>query len=1297
MDYQCDIEKGEALFAEGKNEQALSIFKNILENQPNNQEALNNVGVLFHAEGDIDEAENYFLKALSVKNDYLDALMNLIDLYLDSKRWKEAATQLEKCIAIHPHDLNFYNQLGTVYLEMGNTVKAKEALTKSLELNPDQKIVRESLSALEKKDSTPKDEVSKTPINILFVQEAPCIRNYKMATALRSKGHRVSLAYTKARLSQMYKGLSDDIYDECIQLKSHRQLWDISKDYDIIHCHNEPDILTVAAFAGDAPVVHDTHDLISLRANGDPNLSYFEGVANRGASGRVYSTRHQMEEAKKLYGVNGPSLVYYNYVSEADLPKKFLSKLSDKDGKVHIVYEGGIGGNGHRDFSSLFVDLANQGLHIHIYPASYNQEIAQYFLNHKNVHYYHPLSPKRIMEAMTQYDFGIIPFNLETGNKRFLDSTIANKLFEYMAAGLPVIASPLKSYIEYFEKNPVGITFQSDIDIIENIPKLKQVAKNTDFAKQIFTYEREVTKLEEFYRAVVNNNLPVHSNEKSDERFLARQHWKERGLVASYFQEGRQSAAIVDVIKKLREHEEIESVLEFGCNVGRNLYCLCRDIGGLELLGLDINETAVNAGRQQYQLPLSVGGQEELVKMEDGSFDIVFTVSVLDHIPQVDGVLKELMRVAKTYFIALEPYTGADKNAKEYAVADFSYFWDYPRLFAKLGAQVVYNKPCPISARGLGPFYHLYIVKPPHRQSGCYTNWLEAMVAKNCSFLTANEVIHGEKIALDRPNVVIRHDIDFSPHMGLTMAMTEKSLGAKSTFYIFTPERYNMEFPVEAFQEIEKLGWEIGYHTSTENLDEALSDIRRLERYFNILTTVPHMGNLTICKGHLQNHIKVLRDGQRFSVQDDGYIADNGGRLQQRVNVREDGTNEWMQVEENHILKFINQMEHGKVYHFLFHPCWYDKNLNFIGNLKPIQNSFDAPQYNQIYFNKGPIHIDLEKKQLSSNGHMLNKPAIFIGGTGRSGTTLLRKIMDTHHDIAAIPYETKLIGQKAFRDFPHLILNCPLHDRKRLIASFKQLWVKDFYRFQATWATKSGDDNWRGLHKWIGEEEIQRCLPILDRLERLSSEDDIYLTYGQFIDSLFATYVAGQGKTYWVEKTPQNSIFAIFLNRCFPNLKLLNIIRDGRDVACSLSNVSWGIKDPKKGLDWWATNLSQALRAQEKLSENVYLNIRYEDLVLQTEKTLLRITDFIGVDPDEALFSNDIFKDSVGRWRNELPEELQDYAKTKYGPLLIHIGYENGEKAPRPSGHKEIIKEKEKDSVFYDKLYSAGGLAKTIP
>ncbi len=505
IDHKDEIKRGEALFEKGDLDQAESVFKSILQVDPADCVSLNNLGVINSAKGHTILAEEYFKKTIALKGDYLESTINLASLYQNAKRWNEASILLERYLDINDTNPDIYNQLGIVNLEMEEPAKACAVLERSLKLKPEQPAVKESLDAVKKEMSKHDTIAPLTLLNILFVQEAPCIRNYKMATALRSRGHNVSLAFTKALLSQVYKGLSDNVYNECIKLNNYRQLWDISRNYDIIHCHNEPDELTVSALAGEAPVVHDTHDLISLRANGDKNLSYFEGIANRGANGRIYSTPFQLEEARKLYGINGSSIVYYNYASNNDLPLTSLQKLSDQDGQVHIVYEGGIGGNGHRDFSSLFKELSDSGIHIHIYPTFYNQDIANGFSLHNNIHYYHPLSPKQIIENMTQYDFGIIPFNLEKGNKRFLDSTIANKLFEYLAAGLPVIASPLKTYIDFFRKNPVGITYNTTQDIIVDIPKLKEIASRTDFTKYIFTYEGEIERLEELYYKIIDS------------------------------------------------------------------------------------------------------------------------------------------------------------------------------------------------------------------------------------------------------------------------------------------------------------------------------------------------------------------------------------------------------------------------------------------------------------------------------------------------------------------------------------------------------------------------------------------------------------------------------------------------------------------------------------------------------------------------------------------------------------------------------------------------------------------------
>lgn len=146
------LKQGEALFAEGKIEEAERCFLNLLDQNPEDAEALNNLGVIYYTRGNVQEAEGYFLKAVEAKEDYLDALLNLANLYQSSERWEEATLQLEKSIAIDDQDPNLYNQLGMIYLEMGNTEKAEMVLKKSLELNPEQKTVRDALNALKKQN-----------------------------------------------------------------------------------------------------------------------------------------------------------------------------------------------------------------------------------------------------------------------------------------------------------------------------------------------------------------------------------------------------------------------------------------------------------------------------------------------------------------------------------------------------------------------------------------------------------------------------------------------------------------------------------------------------------------------------------------------------------------------------------------------------------------------------------------------------------------------------------------------------------------------------------------------------------------------------------------------------------------------------------------------------------------------------------------------------------------------------------------------------------------------------------------
>jgi hypothetical protein len=73
---------------------------------------------------------------------------------------------------------------------------------------------------------------------------------------------------------------------------------------------------------------------------------------------------------------------------------------------------------------------------------------------------------------------------------------------------------------------------------------------------------------------------------------------------------------------------------------------------------------------------------------------------------------RKIPLVAGKYFICIEPYIGRDKKAKEEAKRDYSYFWDYPKLFKQMGAKIVEDSACALADAGLGPYYRLYVVEP---------------------------------------------------------------------------------------------------------------------------------------------------------------------------------------------------------------------------------------------------------------------------------------------------------------------------------------------------------------------------------------------------------------------------------------------------------------------------------------------------------------------------------------------------------------------------------------------------------
>jgi len=285
-----------------------------------------------------------------------------------------------------------------------------------------------------------------------------------------------------------------------------------------------PDSLTVAAieaFKGVIPIVHDVHDLMTIRHTAfddgierdevsSDRIELEERIALEKSDGVIAVSEVILEVASQKFNLEDQRcLVFPNYAVDDMIPKVLKAKLSRLDGMIHIVYEGHLDGKrsgGHYDLYDIFREIAKQAIHVHIYPSRESSLYSKLSEDDNFIHYHGHLLPLHLMVEITQYDFGWSGFNVQK-NKAHVDTVLANKTIEYISAGLPVISFPHKAQKRFIEKYGVGLVI---VDISDLARKLKardivDIKKRVREKRYSFTVERQITEVFKFYRDVIAN------------------------------------------------------------------------------------------------------------------------------------------------------------------------------------------------------------------------------------------------------------------------------------------------------------------------------------------------------------------------------------------------------------------------------------------------------------------------------------------------------------------------------------------------------------------------------------------------------------------------------------------------------------------------------------------------------------------------------------------------------------------------------------------------------------------------
>lgn len=179
-----------------------------------------------------------------------------------------------------------------------------------------------------------------------------------------------------------------------------------------------------------------------------------------------------------------------------------------------------------------------------------------------------------------------------------------------------------------------------------------------------------------------------------------------------------------------------------------------------------------------------------------------------------------------------------------------------------------------------------------------------------------------------------------------------------------------------------------------------------------------------------------------------------------------------------------------------------------------------------------------------------------------------------------------------------------------------------------------------------------------------------------------------------VEKNPRNILRIPFVQEIFPSAKFVHIVRDGRDVACSMvpgcGGAEWNHLKPPSWQEYFQ-KYSGALRCAWAWKEIIEiglkdlqkvdcLQIRYEDLVTSPSALAEKIFNYLNlplhskVDEFYDRISNNTSGDyhakiqyqwyqnnhsvRVGRWRENLTVEEQHQIEEILHPLLVRLGYQ---------------------------------------
>lgn len=320
---------------------------------------------------------------------------------------------------------------------------------------------------------------------------------------------------------------------------------------------------------------------------------------------------------------------------------------------------------------------------------------------------------------------------------------------------------------------------------------------------------------------------------------------------------------------------------------------------------------------------------------------------------------------------------------------------------------------------------------------------------------------------------------------------------------------------------------------------------------------------------------------------------------------------------------------------------------------------------------------------------------LFIGGTGRSGTNITKKIFSAHPDVASLPFETRFnVDPKGiYRTYASLtnswspfICDYEIKNLENYLHSLNSVnqflkpfsfFVKSLNRTGSVVSTESYF-GWE-LRKWIpGYKSLVTSLindlvqfqyravypgtksyQINNRMYFAQdySKSELQKIFHKFISSCYISILQHQKKSFYVEDNTFNMLFAQEISEIFPQSKFLNIIRHPFDVISSLMNQRWTPSEFSQSCNYYESMMRKWLRIREHIPQNFYLEVKLESIVNNKQETILKMCEFCGINMTEEMLDIDLSRSNQERYKNHFSHKQIDQLNKQFGSIIEEFDY----------------------------------------